>query len=401
MNSMRPQRNCPVCGSTECVSLHEQQFILPEGHPLTDGYAVVSCQTCGMVYADTSVTQAQFDEFYERCSKYEDQQTGTGGGGTTWDQQRLRDTAGEIAKNFGLTARVLDVGCANGGLLGELRRSGFIHLCGVDPSTACVRNTTALGLESRQGNLTSLPEDLGKFDCVILSHVLEHVWDLRPSLEAVTNVLAGGGSVYAEVPDAARYLEFIVAPFQDFNTEHINHFSAACLTTLFGRFGYEQTSGGRKEIASSADSLTPAIFGFYRKSKTSPAPVKKDSDLRAAIQLYISRSRRLMDEIDTHLTQALEGNSPVLVWGTGQLTMKLLLETALRNHTIAAFVDGNPINHGKVLRGVRVLSPRELQEGGWGQPIVVGSLLHGKEIVKGIRERYGLENACIELRPRP
>ena len=398
MNTMRPRRLCPVCGSTECVSLHEQRFILPEGHPLTDGYAVVNCQTCGMVYADTSVTQAQFDEFYESCSKYEDQQTGTGGGGTAWDQQRLRDTAREIAKNFGRTARVLDIGCANGGLLGELRKSGFIHLCGVDPSTACVRNTAALGFESRRGNLTSLPEDLGKFDCVILSHVLEHVWDLRSSLEAVTNVLAGGGSVYAEVPDAARYHEFIFAPFQDFNTEHINHFSAACLITLFGRFGYQKTRGGCKEIASSADSLTPAIFGFYSKSKGTRAPVIKDSDLRDAIQLYISGSRRLMDEIDSHLTRALAGNSGVLVWGTGQLTMKLLSETVLRNHTIAAFVDGNPINYGKVLRGVRVLSPRELQEGGWGQPIVIGSLLHGKEIIRGIRERYGLANACIELR---
>jgi hypothetical protein len=33
------------------------------------------------------------------------------------------------------------------------------------------------------------------------------------------------------------------------------------------------------------------------------------------------------------------------------------------------------------------------------EPIVIGSLLHGQDIIAGIRKRYRLANALIELRP--
>jgi hypothetical protein len=91
----------------------------------------------------------------------------------------------------------------------------------------------------------------------------------------------------------------------------------------------------------------------------------------------------------------------VIVWGTGQLTMKLLCESRLANHAVAAFVDNSEVNQGKFLRGVRILSPRQLKESGMDQPIVIGSLLHGREIIDGIRANLGLGNKLIELRPAP
>jgi SAM-dependent methyltransferase len=392
-------RLCPVCFGSECVALHEQRFVLPEGHPLSNGYTVVSCEACGFVYADTDVTQAQFDRFYTLFSKYEDAQTGTGGGTTAWDQQRLRATAREISKFADRDARILDIGCANGGLLAELRGLGFTRLSGIDPSPACVRRLAVLNFPGWQGTLTRLPEQVGTFDCVILSHVLEHLLDLRASMSALSSLVSYGGFVYAEVPDASRYKDFVVAPFQDFNTEHINHFSSTCLTNVFGLSGFERTHGAQKEIASSADSLTPAVFGVYQRTVGENYKLVADASLRGAIQAYISGSRRLLEEINQHLRVALAGSGPVMVWGAGQLTMKLLCESVLSSRDVAAFVDSNPIHHGKVIQGVQVLSPEELRQSGRSEPIVIGSLLHGREIVAGIRERYGLPNRLIELRP--
>ena len=37
-------------------------------------------------------------------------------------------------------------------------------------------------------------------------------------------LLKTNGVLYIEVPDATAYVEFLYSPFQDFNTEHINHF---------------------------------------------------------------------------------------------------------------------------------------------------------------------------------
>jgi len=393
------RRPCPSCLGTECVALHEQRFILPEQHPLTSGYTVVSCEHCGLVYADIGASQEQFDEFYELSSKYEDAQTGTGGGLTSWDQNRLRDTAEEIARHIPRGARILDLGCANGGLLDELGKTGFAQLTGLDPSAACVATTRALGFPCRQGFFTRLPSDFDTFDCVVLSHVMEHVLEVREAMHVLATIVPAGGYVYIEVPDASRYHQFLVAPFQDFNTEHINHFSEASLDNLFHQFGFKRTAGGQKNIASSSDSLTPAVWAVYRATGCASMPVVKDRALREALEIYITDSRGLMGEIDRHLTVSLTDSDSVIVWGTGQLTMKLLCETVLAKHAIRVFVDSNPINQGKIIQGVRVISPRQLQNSNLGEPIVIGSLLHGREIIAGIRDRYHLPNRLVEVRP--
>ena len=54
--------------------------------------------------------------------------------------------------------------------------------------------------------------------------------------------------------------------------------------------------------------------------------------------------------------------------------MKLLAETSLGEAEIAAFVDGNPINHGKMIRGVPVLAPEKIRS--MPQPILISTTLH-------------------------
>src|SRR5205823_3453589 len=102
---------------------------LPENDPLRGGYDVVVCTDCGFVYADTAVPQSAYDEFYKSLSKYQDGQTSTGAGESAWDSRRLAAMADRIsALADSPQARVLEIGCANGGLLRELARLGFQHL---------------------------------------------------------------------------------------------------------------------------------------------------------------------------------------------------------------------------------------------------------------------------------
>ena len=92
------ERKCPICKTSECEVLHKQRFVLPEGHPQSSGYDVVCCGNCGFVFADTAVTQHDYDVFYEKFSKYQDKATSTGGGihpgmprGYKKQPQELRD----------------------------------------------------------------------------------------------------------------------------------------------------------------------------------------------------------------------------------------------------------------------------------------------------------------------
>jgi SAM-dependent methyltransferase len=379
--------------------LHEQKFELVEGHPLAGGYAVVACRACGFVYADTAVTQQDYYRFYADLSKSEDQKTSTGGGESAHDSARLRETAAWIAQQLpNREGRILDIGCANGGLLDALRSLGFRDLAGLDPSPACAANTRARGFEAHVGLLHSVPAELQPADCVVLSHVLEHVQDVAGVLVRLRSLLRPGGLAYVEVPDATRYDQFLYAPFQDFNTEHINHFSPTSLNNALRRAGFTRLAGGAKTLPIGPEMFYPAAYGMFR-AEGSPNPaadLEHDSALQPAIASYIRASTVLMDRIDRHLAEALRGDDAVVIWGTGQLAMKVLALESLRRVRLAACVDSNPIYHGRRMREARIVAPTEIP--GEQFPIVITTLLHHHGIVKNIRER-GIKNRIVLLDP--
>src|SRR6476469_7696463 len=162
MNFKTAGRPCPICSNAKVEVLHHQTFLLPEGHLLPKAYDVVYCPDCGFAYADSSASQKVYDAYYAGFSKYEDNRTSTGGGGSEWDSRRLRETAAAIAAIvLEKQARIVDLGCANGGLLGALKALGFLNLIGIDPSPACVANTVeGLGIPARVGSLRELPQDI-------------------------------------------------------------------------------------------------------------------------------------------------------------------------------------------------------------------------------------------------
>jgi SAM-dependent methyltransferase len=390
-------RQCPICENRAAEVLHSQQFVLRESHLLANGYDVVACTVCGMVYADTEASQSAYDALYQEASRYQDNRTSTGGGESIWDAQRLAETARAIfSMAEDKTSRILDIGCANGGLLEALRALGYIHLAGIDPAAACVANTRHRGFEARVGSLSAIPEGIEPFDVVILSHVLEHVRDLGSALAGVRRLLHEDSLVYIEVPDATRYWEFVNAPFQDFNTEHINHFSGICLHNLARRHDLTPTGPSvAKTVKSSMDTLYPAVFALYKCGNSAAEPLMKDDSLRDRMLRYIAISSDLMRSMNDRLRQELAHCPEVALWGTGQLAMKLLNEEPLRTANIRVCIDGNPVNQGQQFRGIPILAPGELR--GIECPIVITTTLHETEIRRDIR-RLGLPNRLVSLR---
>jgi hypothetical protein len=239
-----------------------------------------------------------------------------------------------------------------------------------------------------------VPPGLGRFDCIVLTHVLEHVEDVSGALRNLVELLTTSGLLHLEVPDAMRYAEFIVAPFQDFNTEHINHFSLRSLDNACRRAGLELVSSGDKLLESAPGMPYPAVFGFWRRGTTAHPPVY-DGDLRPRIEEYANRSRIVMDRYEARIRSLMDRSPELMVWGTGQLTMKLLNETSLGQARIAAFIDANPINQGRTLHGVRIVAPDTLTNVDW--PILVASTIHFQAISRAIRERFGTNIEVVGL----
>lgn len=393
---MNAKRTCPICSNTTVDHLHTQTFELPKDHPLSAGYSVVTCHRCGFVYADTTTTQTEYDRFYKDHSKYEDAKTGTGGVENPFDWKRQQETALQISNEIkDKNARIIDMGCANGGILKALKELGYANLCGIDPSPICVENTAKLGVEARQGSLF-LPFEGDVCDCLILSHTLEHVQDLQGALHWINSCLKDNGVVYVETPDASRYKEYMYAPLQDFNTEHINHFSLTSLQNLMSSQKFTLLKSGTKDLTISPGLYYPALFGFWKKAEMpDQIQIINDPMLSQNIKEYISVSRKLMKGIENRIIALLSRSPEIIVWGTGQLTMKLLAETALARANILAFIDNNPVHYGQVLYGKPILSPMELAK--WNAPILIATLLHHEAIVDQI-QAMGLKNEIVLLK---
>jgi SAM-dependent methyltransferase len=399
--SPQPHRACGACGATGNTVCHYQRFIVPDGYPLPADYNVAVCRRCGFVYADPAATQRDYDRFYCEWSKYDDSATATGSGLSPYDAARLATTASDIARALpSRAASILDAGCATGGLLTALRDQGFTAVAGLDPSPRCAAACRDRGFEAYVGSISSAPAHMPKFDCVVFSHVLEHVYDIPAFFTAARRLLAPGGYIYIETPDAARYDDYLYAPFQEFNTEHINHFSARALENAARRFGFQPVMVDQKVIQTAEDTLHPAVFGLFRNGGGSDDErIVCDQELPPKIAVYIRHSAEQMERINHQLAGQLANTQRVILWGAGQFAMKLLALPCLARTEIRALVDNNPILRGKTLAGAPVIGPQELgsQEiAGTGEPIIIATLLHAAEISAQIR-RLGLRNPVLSL----
>jgi SAM-dependent methyltransferase len=395
----QPHRACGACGADGYTVCHHQRFIVPDGYPLPSEYDVVVCRRCGFVYADPAAAQLDYDRFYCKWSKYDDAVTATGSGVSPFDAARLNGVASDLARALpSRAASILDAGCATGGLLSALRDHGFSAVAGLDPSPGCAAACRDRGFEAYIGSIATAPADMPEFDCVVFSHVLEHVYDIPAFFTAASRFLRPGGYLYLETPDATRYDDYLYAPFQEFNTEHINHFSARTLENASRRFGFQPVLVEQKVIQTAKDTLYPAVFGLFHHND---APVDEcvicDQELVSKISGYIRRSTEQMERIDQHLARQLANTERPILWGAGQLAMKILALPSLAGKQVRAIVDNNPILRGKMLAGALIVGPKEIAN--TREPIVIGTLLHDHEISAQIRD-LGLTNPVITLLPK-
>jgi 2-polyprenyl-3-methyl-5-hydroxy-6-metoxy-1,4-benzoquinol methylase len=393
----QPHRACGACGATSNTVCHQQRFVVPDGYPLPSEYDVVTCRRCGFVYADPAATQRDYDNFYCEWSKYDDSATATGSGVSPYDAARLSATAADIARALpSRAASILDAGCATGGLLTALHGQGFTAVAGLDPSQRCAAACRDRGFKAYVGSIASAPAHMPKFDCIVFSHVLEHVYDIPAFFTAARHHLAPGGYLYIETPDATRYVDYLYAPFQEFNTEHINHFSAHALENAASRFGFQPIVVEQKVIQTAEDTLYPAVFGLFRDNGEAKdeRPVVCDQELPSRIAAYIRHSAEHMQRINSYLANQLVDTPRIIVWGAGQFAMKLLALPCLAQVEVRALVDNNPVLRGKTLAGTPIVSPKGIA--GTHEPIILATLLHTSEIAAQIRS-LGLSNPVLSL----
>ena len=398
-------RPCPICSNGSGEVLHTQRFAIPEGHPLPGSYDVVCCAKCGFVYADTPAKQEDYDQYYENFSKYEDLKTASGSGLLPWDKERSENVALELVKALpDHNCSIIDIGCANGGILSALKSSGYNNLAGMDPSSACVRYIQKECGISRafEGGVfcPMLTDDKSlcrSFDCVILSHVIEHIYDLKKAIENVSRLLKKDGIMYVEVPDASRYSDYYIVPYYYFDCEHINHFDERSLKNLLMLNGLEFISYSKNDRKVSGRNVYPVVSVIGKKpdNKVIDKEPAADFAVKESVLKYIDKSKNAEDSIRIKLEALVKSREPVVVWGAGSFTERLLEGSLLGKCNIIAFIDNDSKKWGNNIKGVTVSSPDRVKD--FAGTLVVASALFSDEICEEVKS-MGVGNKIVVLK---
>lgn len=358
------------------------------------GYDVAICSACGCGYADDIPPQSWFDAYYRDLSKYEFAQRD--GQESPYDTQRFQDIADYIARFVpGPESHIMDFGCATGGLLHQLKERGFENLTGLDPSPGCADAAARLyGI--RVVNPGGHEDFKGAFDFAILNAVLEHLEDTASVLQRLHDMLAPGGLIFVEVPDATGFADWPDAPYQQFSTEHVNFFSETTLNRTMARNGFETVDNERRPRDQSYGTVMPVVYGIFRKTDGEvEKEMPRDQETRAALDKYIALSAEREERIEGIIAALADEGKEIVVWGVGTHTLHLMETTRLPEVKVVAFIDSNTRYTGQELNGVPILPAEELTK--FAQPVLISSRVFQKEIKEQIQNSLRCENAIILL----
>ena len=387
-------RPCAICDGVAKRYLWSQSFsALGEG--LLEGYEVVTCPSCGFCFADGLPNQAAFDRYYQVMSKYEYKQQG--GRESEYDMAKFRQVVAFLKPHLRTKdVRILEVGCATGGLLNMLKAQGYDNVMGVDPSPSCSRAAAALyGVSVQTGTLSHMDVEEGSKDMVLLAGVLEHVRDLKAALQRLSGLLVEDGRMLIAVPDASRFSEGEDAPFQEFSVEHINYFGPKSLNNLLAQHGFTCLACEQIMMVVNHRTTTPVIMATFQKGSRDQACWGRDQATCAGLERYIEYSREADQHIQRRINALVQERTPVVVWGTGAHTLRLLESGRLSEVRIMAFIDSNARLQGKQLKGVTILPPEALCELPF--PVLISSRVFQQEIADRIHQEMALPNPLITL----
>lgn len=114
--------------------------------------------------------------------------------------QRARLDFSAMYLPFVSSGRLLEIGCGSGRMLQQFQRLGW-QCEGIDLDPEAVRNANRKGLEVHEGELCAQRYPDNYFDAVVMSHVIEHVYDPKGLLAECRRVLKPSGRLVLVTPN--------------------------------------------------------------------------------------------------------------------------------------------------------------------------------------------------------
>jgi SAM-dependent methyltransferase len=224
---------------------------IPKDQYSNDDVEVIECEECGFKHQEPIPTEAEIRQIYESNFGGEVKDHFTERKQTDEDYwrrafERRRLTYREDLNVETAVPSILDVGCGTGDLLTFFKENGW-KVQGIEPSEHFHDLLDDRGIPNVPKLIEDITSDgwaqLGGFDVVNLSMVLEHVRDPESVVRTIIeNALASDGILTIESPNDFNTFQETAVDIWDLDRWwihelHINYFDFASLESLIRRCG--------------------------------------------------------------------------------------------------------------------------------------------------------------------
>ncbi len=238
------EQHCAMCGSNEAQVVAEGRDF--EYDTASNRFTFVRCAACGHVYLSPRPNVGDLDVIYP--SNYYSF-LGTTNALVTKAQRWWESGKVELYREWvGDGPRtLLDVGCGDGRFLSLLRDFGAPEwqMVGLEFDAGAIEKCRQMGFEAhaeRVEDFADQPDQRGRFDCVVMLQLIEHVEDPAVVCEQVHRLLKPGGVFVIETPNLAGldYALFEGRYWGHYHfPRHWNLFSMASLRRMLETRGFE------------------------------------------------------------------------------------------------------------------------------------------------------------------
>lgn len=218
---------CPLCQRP-----HQESVPFNRSRELEIDWRYHLCRSCGLVYQSPQMNDRELAEYYANDYwSHQGQDREPDAEQTALQSARARHLTSLVPEDVRVN-RFLDIGCAGGFVLREAHRRFAAEVVGVELSDPFRQHCQAQGLRVYATTEELLAAGEQRFDCISMSHVLEHI---RRPVEFLVRLreqlLHPEGKLLLEVPNLYAH--------RSFEPAHPICFTAKTLTATLAAAGFE------------------------------------------------------------------------------------------------------------------------------------------------------------------